>query len=797
MIFISGIASAQVINCPPNFNFNEGNFNNWECRTGTVGQSSPGVLFFNWSANAPGETRHTIIPAADAGRDDYGDFPIKCPNGSPYTVRLGNDQTGSESESMSYTLSIPAGSTNFSVIYYYAVVFEDPGHELIEQPRFFVNVTDASTGATLPCVSFDFTAVAGLPGFRESTYKAGVLYKDWTPVSIDLSEYAGRTIKLEFLTMDCLRLGHFGYAYVALDPTCSGSIGGNILCGDEQAVTLSAPFGFASYTWFSDPSFSTVIGTNQMLHLSNPAGGSIIPLRVVPYPGFGCEDTLYAPITSSPIPVSVAGMDRDACRNEAVQLGGPPVNGYSYDWLPASRVSDPASSAPMGFSNRMGFAEFVVKTTDMSSGCFSYDTVVINIRPVNILAQSTGALEYCEGETITTVFRTGNDVTDIQWHRDDVPLTGATDRDYSPTATGVYYAVVSQNSCRDTTNRFNFVVHPKPVAVFNTSENEYCSRVPVSFTNNSTYAGTTAPGFQWQFSDGTTSTEFSIEKTFNTPGVVDVKLVASGVFGCRDSITRQILIKPRAIPDFTWDRVCENLPVNFVNNSNTQGAVTTYQWNFDNGVTSNSETPVPVTFSDPGSFNVLLTATSEGCENAPDRVTKIIQVDDLPDPVSYPKVYTTLQETTRLHARTIGNQFLWEPASLVDNPAIRQPVFTGTDPAIFTINITTPDGCIVVDTVEVIVVKEDGVWMPTAFSPNGDGLNDFVRPFVVGNNTLTQFSIFNRQGNRVFTSTSQSVSWNGQHKGSVLPPDVYVWYIEYRNEAGETKVKKGLLTLVR
>ena len=789
-------ASAQVINCPPNFNFEEGNFGHWECRTGVIGRGTADNVIYSWQGNGPAENRHTIIPAQNAGTDMYGGFPIRCPNGAPYTVRLGNDNTGAEVESMSYTLTIPAGSTNYSVVYYYAVVFEDPSHPLIEQPRFVVNVSDANTGVPLPCVTFDFTAVASLPGFTESPRKANVLYKSWTPVSIDLSEYAGRTIKLEFLTMDCLLGAHFGYAYVALDPTCSGGVVGNILCGEMKPVTLSAPFGYQSYTWYSDANFSTVLGNGQTLDIPAPVNGAVIPLRLVPFPGFGCEDTLYAPIKSSSVPVSVAGADRDACRLEPVQLGGPPVNGYGYEWSPANAVSDPTSSAPLGFSARMGVTEFVVKTVNMESGCFSYDTVLVNARSVNTLAQATNLVDYCEGETINTVFRVANDVTDIQWHRNNTPLNGAVNRTYTPAVSGQYFAVVSQNGCRDTTNRFNFNIRPVPVVALNNTD-DYCARTPVSFINNSTIAGASPLHFRWLFSDGVTSTERHAQRNFSSAGTLNVKLVAASEYGCSDSLETQIVIKPRAIADFAWTGVCENLPVNFVNSSDAQGSVANYHWNFGNGSTSDAKQPAPVTFPGYGSFQVLLVATSDGCENAPDSIVKMMRIDALPPPLTYPKIYIAQHENVQLHARSIGSVFQWQPAASLSNPAVRQPVFTGAESTVFTVDISNPGGCPVVDTVEVVVVKEAGVWVPTAFSPNGDGLNDFLRPFVVGNNQLTRFSVYNRQGTRVFSSASQSVSWNGQYNGTLLPAGVYVWYVEYKDETGSPQVKKGALTLVR
>jgi hypothetical protein len=127
-----------------------------------------------------------------------------------------------------------------------------------------------------------------------------VLYKDWTPVSINLNEYIGKTIMLEFITMDCLQSGHAGYAYVDVYTACNGAILGTTICPGDNSITLTAPFGYQSYEWYSDLSFGTILSTNQTISFTPPPPvGSVFPVIVGPFPGYGCYDTLYATITAS------------------------------------------------------------------------------------------------------------------------------------------------------------------------------------------------------------------------------------------------------------------------------------------------------------------------------------------------------------------------------------------------------------------------------------------------------------------------------------------------------------------
>ncbi|HEX2630539.1 MAG TPA: hypothetical protein VHM26_16080, partial [Chitinophagaceae bacterium] len=229
--------------CPPNLDFEAGNFSNWECRTGTVAGGA-GTNVITWNATGQVDGRHTIIPASGSGNDMYGGFPESCPNGSGYSIRLGNAASGNQAEGVSYTFTIPAAATQFSIIYYYAIVIMDPNHAIYEQPRFQARVTDMSDGSEINCVSFDFTASASLPGFSQSHVNTQVIFKDWTPITLDLSGYAGKTIKLDFITSDCTRGGHFGYAYIDVNAACNGAIIGSTVCAGDDFADLKAPFGF-------------------------------------------------------------------------------------------------------------------------------------------------------------------------------------------------------------------------------------------------------------------------------------------------------------------------------------------------------------------------------------------------------------------------------------------------------------------------------------------------------------------------------------------------------------------------
>ncbi len=285
--------------CPPNIGFEDGTFTGWDCYAGTIDKN--GVVSVNYSGPVSG--RHTMLQSTyPQTKAPYGHFPVNCPNGSKYSIQLGNNQTGAQAERVSYTFTIPIGQDNYSIIYNYAVVFENPSHAAYQQPRFTSKVYDVSAGAYITCGAFDFVASAGLPGFIKSGNGTDVYYKDWSPITVKLLGYGGKTIRLEFTTNDCTVGGHFGYAYIDVNENCTSPVSGNVFCGTPGSITLTAPFGFNEYHWFN-ADFSQELGTENTLKLSPaPAPGTVYALEIVPYPGLGCLDTIYTTIKALPNP---------------------------------------------------------------------------------------------------------------------------------------------------------------------------------------------------------------------------------------------------------------------------------------------------------------------------------------------------------------------------------------------------------------------------------------------------------------------------------------------------------------
>jgi gliding motility-associated-like protein len=375
------------ISCPPNIDFEYGNFTNWFLDTGNC-----------CPINTPYQTgalanRHVIT--SGTGTDPYGGFPIVCPGGT-YSLKLGNDNVGSQAERARYYVHVPAGASNYHLIYRYAVVFEDPNHTAAQQPRFEVRGYDSTTGNPIPCAQFTYVASSNLPGFAKSSIGTDVYYKSWSTASINLTGYAGKTVIISFATGDCALGAHFGYGYV--DPNCALFQISSTTC--SPTASLTAPSGFLAYKWM-DSSFTTTYATTQTAVVNTPLTTRKYAVILTPFTGFGCVDTFYATVTGFSLTANTIN-DTLICSNDSIQLSTSIVGTtppYTYSWSPSTGLSCTSCVAPI--AKPLTTTKYYVTVTD-SNGCSNKDSVTITIdtRPVVGLTQ-TNVL--CNGGATGTI----------------------------------------------------------------------------------------------------------------------------------------------------------------------------------------------------------------------------------------------------------------------------------------------------------------------------------------------------------------------------------------------------------
>jgi gliding motility-associated-like protein len=142
--------------------------------------------------------------------------------------------------------------------------------------------------------------------------------------------------------------------------------------------------------------------------------------------------------------------------------------------------------------------------------------------------------------------------------------------------------------------------------------------------------------------------------------------------------------------------------------------------------------------------------------------------------------------------------YVWTPPATLDNPNISTPVATPVDSStVYTVyGMNEHGGCR--DTAMVRVDMEYIYqYIPSVFSPNGDGLNDVFRVIHLQYQRLTEFRVFDRWGHEVFSTTDPAQGWDGKYKGEPQDPGVYTYLIRVGLPNGRYHTYKGDITLMR
>jgi gliding motility-associated-like protein len=195
-----------------------------------------------------------------------------------------------------------------------------------------------------------------------------------------------------------------------------------------------------------------------------------------------------------------------------------------------------------------------------------------------------------------------------------------------------------------------------------------------------------------------------------------------------------------------------------------------------------------------GTYYAVL-QNSDGCTLSTSKQAILIE-QPIP-PITYPVKYAIINLPLPLEARNIGNQVLWKPGTWLDNPASYTPNFTSATEQLYAIEMHTAAGCVTVDTQLVKTVKNVEIYVPSGFTPNGDGNNDVLRPVLRGVKNINYFRIFNRAGNLLFETNVERLGWNGIYKGIPQDPQTLVWMLEITGVDGHIFQRKGTTVLLR
>lgn len=235
-----------------------------------------------------------------------------------------------------------------------------------------------------------------------------------------------------------------------------------------------------------------------------------------------------------------------------------------------------------------------------------------------------------------------------------------------------------------------------------------------------------------------------------------------------------------------------------------QGTITAayFTWTPDSSLT-NAQTLDPIAHPITSTEYVLMVTDTLGC---PKPVSDSILVTVIPEVIVNPgnDTVVVVNEPLALHASSTDSalvSFVWSPGDWLNDPLISDPVATITsaiDSITYLVTATTPQGCTGSGKIRVIVYSTlPDIFMPNAFTPNGDGKNDIYRPILVGMSSLDYFRIFNRWGQEVYATKQNGAGWDGTLSGRRQETGTFVYMVQGKDYTGKVHFKKGTFILIR
>ena len=367
---------------------------------------------------------------------------------------------------------------------------------------------------------------------------------------------------------------------------------------------------------------------------------------------------------------------------------------------------------------------------------------------------------------------------------------------------GVYQAklvITGLDGCISDTLRKNITIGSIPVAgleIFDTCAGKL-PRV------NDLSVNTIGTINQWTWMvDGTIVSNTQQPSLTNlSPGNHQIKLFVKSVHGCEsDTAYRFFNIKAAPVIDMLSPDGCINEPINFsANQLDNATTITQWNWSFGDGAVSTVQNPLH-TYTSAGNDTVKLLATaSNGCMSA--ELSKKINIVSL--------FVSANNDTTiipnfpfQLSVDYGGNftgvpGFSWSPSLGLNNTATWNPLATIQNDMSYFVTVTTDQGCVAKDTVNIKVFKGSAIYVPTGFTPNNDGRNEVLRPLYIGITKIYFFRIYNRWGQLVFSSTKPGEGWDGKINGIPQSTGTYIWMLKAVDMAGKIYEMKGASTIIR
>lgn len=524
-------------------------------------------------------------------------------------------------------------------------------------------------------------------------------------------------------------------------PNITAQVSEDTLICFGDSLQLSASGG-TSYQW------STGAATNSIV--VSPSADSTF--TVIVSSGTCEEDTASVTVSvGTPPNISIAG-DTTLCPGQSSTLTA--SGGTDYQWS-SGQTSNAVNISPSQDTT------YIVSVSD--GGCWetkSISVTILDLPTINI----TGTNILCMGDT-TTLTASGG--TSYQWSSGDntssVTVNPARDTSYS-------VQVTDTEGCTNTDTIAISITNPPTVNAG--PDQTICTGDNINITAK-------ADGTHYLWSNGDTTLSINVNPITTTTYTITVNKGTCDPVSDEITVNVSSSIKVSAGEDTS---ICRGGKANLYASGGSQ-----FLWN--TGASSQSINVFPATTT---TYTVVASSSGGSCPNDTDEVTvNVIQAT-----ADAGSGQTINAGQSIILNGSGGGAYVWSPSASLSDTGISNPTANPTITTTYTLTTTTTEGCTAMDFVTIIVGEPCGeLFVPNAFSPNGDGINDVL--YVRGCVKAINFAIFNRWGEEMFQTNNMKEGWDGRYEDEILNPAVFSYFLQATLESGEEVIQKGNVSLIR
>lgn len=471
----------------------------------------------------------------------------------------------------------------------------------------------------------------------------------------------------------------------------------SIGCTPLNVNFINQSLGATTYKWnFCDKQGSSTEESPYYQYINNEVYVQACEVQLVAENDYQCTDTARSYITIFPsLNINFTTDPIEGCTPLKVNMIADP-GGYSYKWdFGDGTLMDASLSTSHIYElqNNTQNEYNVTLLTESIFGCTDTSTTKILVNPSPKASFQIDNTDGCSPHTAQFI-NTSVDVSQSTWifnnqDKIEMPNNGNTSYSYinntfAPQWKNVRLVVENSFGCVDSTEH-NLQIYPEVGAAIALVE-PGCSPL-MTIIQNETTGGRT---FEWDYGDGNTSTGYMGNNLFeyygDTQKNFNIRMIATSVYGCKDTAWTIASVYPSPKADFTPDPESQKMPLStFTFNNNTSGNGWNYSWNFGDGSTS-TETNPTYEYGKSGTFNVTLNVSGNMCT---DSITKSIYIAPMPPQINYgPNAEGCPPLTVEFYNNTIDAQkYIWEFGDN-ERSELKNPVHIFHTPGEYTVKLT-------------------------------------------------------------------------------------------------------------